>query len=39
MMAVGFSIAYYQRATASLARIDEVISIPEREEGTLVERN
>lgn len=37
MMAVGFSIAYYQRATASLARIDEVISIPEREEGTLVD--
>jgi ATP-binding cassette subfamily B protein len=37
MMAVGFSIALYQRATASLSRIEEIISIPKETQGIVLD--
>lgn len=37
MLAVGFSIALYQRATASLSRIEEVISIPIERKGLILD--
>ncbi|MGB9855255.1 MAG: ABC transporter ATP-binding protein [Caldisericum exile] len=36
MMAVGFSIALYQRATASLSRIEEVLNQPKEKLGKLI---
>ncbi|BAL81102.1 ABC transporter ATP-binding protein [Caldisericum exile] len=36
MMAVGFSIALYQRATASLSRIEEVLNQPKEKSGRLI---
>lgn len=38
MMAVGFSIALYQRATASLSRIEEVINIKKERDGKLIDK-